>query len=142
MRRFYVTRLACLLFFLTPGLLSAQPTPEKPWMLGPFRKQNAINPILSANPKTTFFCPIRKTDVNWEEKDVYNPTAVVRNGKVYLLYRAEDTVRRVGGTSRLGLAVSSDGLHFRRMAKPVFYPDNDAMKTYEWEGGCEDPRVV
>jgi predicted GH43/DUF377 family glycosyl hydrolase len=25
---------------------------------------------------------------------------------------------------------------------PVFYPDNDSMKIYEWEGGTEDPRIV
>jgi predicted GH43/DUF377 family glycosyl hydrolase len=25
---------------------------------------------------------------------------------------------------------------------PVLYPDNDAYKKYEWEGGCEDPRIV
>ena len=23
-----------------------------------------------------------------------------------------------------------------------FYPDNDSLKIYEWEGGCEDPRIV
>jgi predicted GH43/DUF377 family glycosyl hydrolase len=28
------------------------------------------------------------------------------------------------------------------MPKPVLYPDNDAFKKYEWEGGCEDPRLV
>jgi predicted GH43/DUF377 family glycosyl hydrolase len=25
---------------------------------------------------------------------------------------------------------------------PVLYPDNDEQKKYEWEGGCEDPRIV
>lgn len=131
-----------LFFLLLPTCLLAQPKPEKAWMLGPFQKQNAHNPILSANASTTFDCPVRHQAIRWEEKDVYNPTAVVRNNNVYLLYRAEDTVRRVSGTSRLGLAVSNDGIHFKRMPKPVFYPANDAMKTYEWEGGCEDPRVV
>ena len=132
-----------LLTWLTSLLpASAQLAPPKSWMLGPFVKQNAVNPILSADARTTFDCPVRRQPVRWEEKDVYNPAAVVRNGKVYMLYRAEDTVRRVGGTSRLGLAISSDGLHFNRLPKPVFYPNNDAMKTYEWEGGCEDPRVV
>ena len=140
MKRPVLLILLCLVNLPVPAL--AQPMPQKPWMLGPFVKQNAVNPILSANARTTFLCPVRQQTVRWEEKDVYNPTAVMRNNKVYLLYRAEDTVRRVGGTSRLGLAISSDGLHFRRMPKPVFYPNNDAMKTYEWEGGCEDPRVV
>ncbi len=124
------------------ALAGAQSVPEKPWMLGPFVKQNAVNPILNAQATTTFLCPVSRKTVRWEEKDVYNPATVVRNKRVYMLYRAEDTVRRVGGTSRLGLAVSRDGLHFKRLPKPVFYPDQDAMKTYEWAGGCEDPRVV
>ncbi len=111
-------------------------------MLGPFQKQNAINPILAARANTTFYCPIRRASVRWEEKDVFNPATVVRNGSVYMVYRAEDTIGKFAGTSRLGLAVSRDGLHFRRMPKPVFYPANDVQKTYEWEGGCEDPRLV
>ncbi|GAB2578898.1 glycoside hydrolase family 130 protein [Spirosoma areae] len=131
-----------LLFLLLPTSLLAQTHPEKPWMLGPFQKLNGQNPILNADASTTFDCPVRKQTIRWEEKDVYNPTTVVRNNQVYMLYRAEDTVRRVGGTSRLGLAISNDGIHFKRLPKPVFYPNNDAMKTYEWEGGCEDPRVV
>ena len=127
---------------LLPSLLPAQPKPEKSWMLGPFQKANAQNPILSAKAGTTFYCPVRQEMVQWEEKDVFNPATVVRNGKIYLIYRAEDTVGKLAGTSRLGLAVSKDGIHFERMTKPVFYPANDPMKGYEWEGGCEDPRVV
>jgi beta-1,2-mannosidase len=66
----------------------------------------------------------------------------VRHNKVYLLYRAEDTVQKYAGVSRIGLAESSDGLHFTRRSAPVLHPDNDEFKQYEWEGGCEDPRVV
>ncbi|MEZ0542987.1 glycoside hydrolase family 130 protein [Fibrella arboris] len=134
--------LSLLLLLMAPFGLSAQSMPEKPWMIGPFQKQNAANPILDAKTSTTFFCPVRRDTVRWEEKDVFNPAAVVRNGNVYMLYRAEDTVGKFNGTSRLGLAVSSDGIHFTRRPTPVFYPENDAMKPYEWEGGCEDPRVV
>jgi len=130
------------LLLIAPFWLSAQPTLEKPWMIGPFQKRNADNPILDARASTTFFCPVRGDSVRWEEKDVFNPAAVVRNGKVYMLYRAEDTVGKFNGTSRLGLAVSTDGIHFTRRPTPVFFPNNDAMKPYEWEGGCEDPRVV
>ncbi len=61
-----------------------------------------------------------------------------RDGKVYMLYRAQDEAM----TSRLGLAVSDDGLNFIREKEPVFYPDNDNMKDYEWPGGVEDPRIV
>ncbi len=133
--------LTLFLSLLTAPLL-AQPTAQKPWMLGPFVKENAINPILTAKDSSTFFCPVRRETVFWERKDVFNPATVVRNGKVYMIYRAEDTVGKHNGTSRLGLAVSTDGLHFQRRPEPVFYPENDSLKKYEWEGGCEDPRVV
>ncbi|HEX9957646.1 MAG TPA: glycosidase, partial [Fibrella sp.] len=123
-----------LLLLIAPAWVLAQSAPEKPWMFGPFQKQNAVNPILVAQANTTFFCPIRQETVRWEEKDVFNPAAIVRNGKVYMLYRAEDTVGKFAGTSRLGLAVSTDGIHFMRRPAPVFFPDNDAMKQYEWEG--------
>jgi beta-1,2-mannosidase len=115
---------------------------QNTWTLTPFIKQDAVNPVLLPLPHSIFDCPISKKKINWEAKDVYNPAAVVRNGKVYLLYRAEDTLKAVDGTSRIGLAVSNDGIHFERQPKPVLYPDNDFMKPYEWAGGCEDPRVV
>jgi predicted GH43/DUF377 family glycosyl hydrolase len=86
--------------------------------------------------------PVRKTLVKWEAKDVFNPAAVVRNGKIYLLYRAEDSIGKPAGTSRIGLAVSNDGLTFKRYPKPVLYPENDKYKKYEWQGGTEDPRIV
>ncbi|MDQ4139592.1 MAG: glycoside hydrolase family 130 protein [Bacteroidota bacterium] len=117
-------------------------TATENWILGPFQKQDTINPILGPDSTTQFYCPVRRATVKWEEKDVFNPAAVVRNGRVYLLYRAEDKIGKFAGTSRIGLAISEDGLHFKRMPKPVLYPDNDFMKKYEWEGGCEDPRVV
>jgi predicted GH43/DUF377 family glycosyl hydrolase len=111
------------------------------WALLPFAKADGVNPILSAG-NGKFICPILKKEVLWEEKDVFNPAAVVRNDSVYLIYRAEDTIGKYAGTSRLGLAVSADGLHFTRRIAPVFYPAEDSMKIYEWEGGIEDPRIV
>lgn len=34
-------------------------------------------------------------------------------------------------------------MHFEhRLTHPVLYPDHDRLDKYEWEGGCEDPRVV
>jgi len=111
------------------------------WTLGPFVK-NETNPVLSPNPDGVFRCPVRGELVHWEAKDVFNPAAVVRDGKVYLLYRAEDSVGRYAGTSRIGLATSDDGLHFTRHPEPVLYPDHDDCLPYENEGGCEDPRVI
>lgn len=106
-----------------------------------FEKADDVNPVLKPG-NLSFTDPVLNKEVLWERKDVFNPAVVVRNGKVYMLYRAEDTIGKYAGTSRIGLAESNDGLHFSKQAKPVLYPDNDSQKIFEWEGGCEDPRVV
>jgi beta-1,2-mannosidase len=53
---------------------------------------NNVNPVLGPNETTSFPCPVRRHNVFWEAKDVFNPAAVVKDGLVYLLYRAEDKV--------------------------------------------------
>lgn len=119
--------------------------PQDSWMLGPFTKPGQVNPVITPNPASRFRSPMHDSVVAWEAYATFNPAAVVRDGKVYLLYRAEDASgeRQIGGhTSRLGLAESSDGLHFTRRATPVLYPDRDAQREYEWPGGVEDPRIV
>lgn len=134
---------ALLLLLTLSGLLGCTATEtDTSWTMTPFSKVDDVNPILEPVDSTYFLCPVRDTLVGWELKDVFNPAAVVRDGKVYLLYRAEDTVGRHAGTSRIGLAVSTDGLHFVRNPEPVFYPKEDAFTTFEWDGGCEDPRIV
>lgn len=142
-----------LFLFIIPIIYSCKTTPSgqenttvdssvnEDWALLPFTKIDSVNPVLSPG-KATFLCPVRQETVAWEEKDVFNPAVTVRNDTLFMLYRAQDTVGQPGGTSRIGLAWSTDGMHFTRMPAPVFYPDNDACKNYEWEGGCEDPRLV
>jgi beta-1,2-mannosidase len=123
------------------GNPSVQTSSDPGWALISFTKVDSVNPVLQPG-NGMFFCPIRKDSVKWEIKDVFNPALVTRNGKIYMLYRAEDTVGKYAGTSRIGLAESTDGFHFTRHSTPVLYPDNDPFKKYEWEGGCEDPRIV
>ena len=112
------------------------------WVFGPFTKSDEVNPVLLPDPTPVFKCPVRNSEVQWEEKDVFNPAAIVRHDTVFLLYRAEDKIGKFAGTSRIGLAWSTDGLHFTKNPVPILYPDNDSSKKYEWEGGCEDPRIV
>jgi predicted GH43/DUF377 family glycosyl hydrolase len=112
--------------------------PSNGWALEGFVKADSVNPVLTPSPDQVFFCPVSQKEVFWEEKNILNPSAVVRANKVYLIYRSQDSAM----TSRLGLAYSEDGLHFTRLPEPVFYPDNDKMAIYEWKGGVEDPRVV
>lgn len=115
------------------------------WAFGPFKRPAEVNPIITPDEHATFYCPMRNRRVRWEAMATFNPAAVVKNDTVYVLYRAEDklgTMQIGGHTSRIGMAVSGDGLHFSRKSKPVLYPENDDQKMYEWPGGCEDPRVV
>ena len=114
------------------------------WQLGPFVKPAADNPVMQADSSYLFYCPVKKETVQWQKADVFNPAAIVRKNKVYVLFRAED-VPGVGigmRTSRIGLAVSKDGLHFKKNKKPVLFPDDSEFSKYDYPGGCEDPRIV
>lgn len=118
---------------------------HKPWMFGPFDKPRDVNPVIAPSPTATLRSPFTDSLVQWEAYATFNPAAVVRNGRVMLLYRAEDAtgVTQIGGhTSRIGLAESVDGLRFTRRPLPVLQPDRDAQARYEWTGGVEDPRLV
>lgn len=114
------------------------------WRIGPFTRP-VSEPVIRPDRNSLFQNPIDGKPVRWEALHTFNPAAIVRDGKVYVLYRAEDDSgeMRIGlHTSRLGLAESSDGIHFHRRPEPAFYPDNDSQKDREWPGGCEDPRIV
>lgn len=113
------------------------------WTLGGFERPAGLNPIIEPDSTTQFLDPMSGKMVKWEENDTFNPGAVVKDGKIYVLYRAEDKFGIGIGfrTSRLGLAESKDGIHFKRAKEPVLYPDDDTQKQYEWPGGIEDPRV-
>ena len=81
-----------------------------------------LNPLLSPVPQH-----------HWESKYVFNCAVVKKNGLFHMLYRAqgEDMV------SRIGYAVSTDGIRFSRLEKPVFTPGS------QWElYGVEDPRIT
>lgn len=155
-----------LFFLLGLSLIGCKPetdkpiesvTPETPWAFPYFEKVDSINPILSPSSALQFTDPITGGVQKWEERNVLNPTAVVRNDSIFLLYRAQDSM----GTSRIGMAVSADGLHFIKKSTPVFFPDNDSMRTFEWNyrkdeaeqtntetcyfcyfDGVEDPRII
>src|SRR5690606_14676234 len=69
----------------------------------------------------------------WESDNVFNAAVVERDGLIVMLYRAQGLDR----ISRIGCAVSTDGVRFNRLKEPVFVPEAD----YE-EFGVEDPRVT
>ena len=75
------------------------------WVLGPFVRPEGANPVISPQP-TSFYCPMQKQQVKWEESDTFNPAATVKDGKIVVLYRAEDNSAQGIGkrTSRIGYA--------------------------------------
>ena len=124
--------------------MQAQKDNANTWAWTAFERPAGINPIISPNANSSFFCPMRDSVVRWEESDTFNPAAAVLNNRLVVLYRAEDnSAIGIGSrTSRIGYASSADGLYFERLGSPVLFPSkDDAEAANETPGGCEDPRV-
>ena len=120
-------------------------------------KARRLHLRLCRSPKNPICAP--RTHRTWETHGTFNPAAIVDDeGRVHLFYRAigED------GMSRIGHAVSEDGIHFdERSLYPVYEPRPGCgvpehpeafggPRRYEplvytsgggW-GGTEDPRAV
>lgn len=108
-----------------------QESVQSNWEIGPFIKQDAENPILIPNPELVFLDPVSGEETAFEARNVLNPSAVVKDGKVHLIYRAQDQKM----TSRIALATSEDGIHFTKEKEPIFFPKKDDMLVYEAFGG-------
>ncbi|MCS6788740.1 MAG: hypothetical protein NZ733_05575, partial [Aigarchaeota archaeon] len=76
----------------------------------------------------------------WRSFATFNPGAIELEGKIYIFFRA------LSGdlTSRLGLAVTEDGLHIDELLdEPVYVPRASfELKRVPGLSGCEDPRLV
>jgi beta-1,2-mannobiose phosphorylase / 1,2-beta-oligomannan phosphorylase len=80
------------------------------------------NPVLMPDPTST-----------WECYNVFNPSVIYHHGLFHMHYRAQG----LDWISRIGYAVSSDGLHWNRLREPVLSPVDGSDSR-----GLEDPRVV
>src|SRR6185503_7543026 len=80
--------------FLVSLMTFAAPSPIPPFQQ--WERLNHGDPIMA--PKSNGF----------ESAGVFKPAVVKKDGKFVMLYRAQDK----GGTSRLGYAHSTDGIHF------------------------------
>lgn len=129
---------------MSVGVEAGKPKQKEDWTLQGFERPQGKNPVISPVKNSWFNCPMRKTAVDWESSDTFNPAAVVADGKIVVLYRAEDnSAQGIGSrTSRIGYATSADGVNFERDAEPVLYPGEDSQQANECPGGCEDPRVA
>jgi predicted GH43/DUF377 family glycosyl hydrolase len=111
--------------------------------LSSFYKPVSI-PVLSNDSTAIFFDSLKNEMVRWKKADVFNPAAIVKDDKIYVLSRCEDNpAAAIGGrTSRIGISISEDGIHFTSFKEPVLYPSKDAFQQFDFPGGCEDPRIV
>ena len=76
----------------------------------------------------------------WEKAAVFNCGVIVHNDLVHMIYRATDSTsngKEGKYVNNLGYAVSSDGIHFNRLEKPILI--NDVPQE---QRGPEDPRLV
>ncbi len=118
---------------------------EKSWVLGPFERFTGNKPIISKDINSHFKDPVTGKTVNWESMATFNPAAILKNDSIFVLFRAEEKLgdKEIGGhRSRIGMAYSTDGLHYQKLPEPVFYPEEDDQFKNEWPGGVEDPRIV
>lgn len=87
------------------------------------------NPIIAPRPEFA-----------WEALATFNPAAIDLDGRVHLVYRA----MALDGTSTLGYAASSDGIHVdERLPAPIYEPRAPfELKQRPGNSGCEDPRLT
>jgi len=84
--------------------------------------RHPLNPILLPDPTS-----------DWETYNVFNPSVIYHNGLFHMHYRAQG----LDWVSRIGYAVSVDGIYWNRLRRPVLEPQ-DASDSR----GLEDPRVT
>lgn len=93
---------------------------------------------LQRHTKNPILTPIKEHP--WESKMVFNPAAILKDDKIYLIYRAMGEEEADDfPISRLGMCVlKNDGVTIeKRYEKPIIEPE----KWYE-PAGCEDPRIT
>lgn len=77
------------------------------------------------------FLPNQLSD--WDCNNVFNPGVIYNQGLFHMLYRAQG----FDWISRIGYAVSPDGIHWNRFSQPVF-STHDSIDSR----GVEDPRLT
>jgi beta-1,2-mannobiose phosphorylase / 1,2-beta-oligomannan phosphorylase len=85
-------------------------------------KRHPANPLLLPDPASA-----------WESYNVFNPSVIHHNGLFHMHYRAQG----LDWISRIGYAVSADGVHWNRLREPVLEPQGELEAR-----GVEDPRVT
>ena len=86
---------------------------------------------LQRHPANPILLP--QIDSDWECLNVFNPSVIYSDGLFHMHYRAQGLV----WVSRIGYAVSEDGIRWNRLRHPVLAPEDSTDSR-----GVEDPRVT
>ena len=136
---------SCCSFPSPPGPNPVLPFPPS-WQLLPFIRPANAQPIITRNPAAVFTDPITHAPVHWEALHTFNPAAVVRDGKVMLLFRAEDDSGSHGHRPPHlppwpRPKLRRPPLHPHAHPRLLPCPGRPAIAR-EWPGGVEDPRLI
>ena len=82
----------------------------------------AAEPIMLPDPTSDWAC-----------YNVFNPAVIYHSGLFHMFYRAQG----LDWISRIGYAVSQDGIHWNRLRRPILEPHDGTDSR-----GLEDPRVT
>ncbi len=86
---------------------------------------------LRRHPDNPLLLPLPASD--WQAYNVFNPSVIHHNGLFHMHYRAQG----LDWVSRIGYAVSEDGIRWNRLQDPILIPRDP------WDArGLEDPRVT
>jgi predicted GH43/DUF377 family glycosyl hydrolase len=85
-------------------------------------QRHPANPVLLPDPTS-----------GWECYNVFNSGVLVHDGLFHMFYRAQG----LDWVSRIGYAVSQDGLAWNRLRRPILEPVNGTDSR-----GVEDPRIT
>lgn len=86
---------------------------------------------LTRHPKNPLLAPDPASD--WECYNVFNPAVIHHEGLFHMFYRAQG----MDWVSRIGYAVSPDGVNWNRLRRPIMEPEGGSDSR-----GLEDPRVI
>lgn len=134
------------LFLVTTTMMTCtalgQPSNDKKnvlpdWAFGGFERPQGANPVISPIENTKFYCPMTQDYVAWESNDTFNPAATLHDGKIVVLYRAEDKSGVGIGhrTSRLGYATSVTA--FTSSGKRLRYFIRITILKRNWNGRAD-----
>ncbi len=82
---------------------------------------------MNGDPYATFMDPIAAQRAHWEALHTFNPAAIVRNGKIDVYYRAEDST----GSMAIGTHTSSPRIRYHPVRSQSYTLNGSNARFFE-----------